>query len=228
MSVAEKLSTVAENVPKVFEAGKDAEHKAFWDKYLSSPYWVYRFAGEGWNDATFRPNQDIVVSGNATGMFRATNIKNLKQCLESRGVVLDLSQVTNANTLFGYTTALTTLPKLDFSSLNTESPYIFFEDKALETIEEIKVSENYVPVNSHFTRCTALTHMIMTGTLANNGLNLLWSTKLDRESLLSIIGILQDKTSVGGTWTVTLGPENLAKLTDAEKAVATQKGWSLV
>ncbi len=47
--------------------------------------------------------------------------------------------------------------------------------------------------------------------------------------------IIQNATSLGGTiiaeagsvWTVTLGTTNLAKLTDAEKAIATQKGWTL-
>ena len=47
--------------------------------------------------------------------------------------------------------------------------------------------------------------------------------------------IAQNATSQGGTittetgtvWTVTLGTTNLAKLTDAEKAIATQKGWTL-
>lgn len=47
--------------------------------------------------------------------------------------------------------------------------------------------------------------------------------------------IAQNATSQGGTitteagsvWTITLGATNLAKLTDAEKARATQKGWTL-
>ena len=36
MSIAEKLTTVAENVPKVYEAGKKAEYDAFWDKYQNN------------------------------------------------------------------------------------------------------------------------------------------------------------------------------------------------
>ena len=31
MSIAEKLTLAAENVPKVYEAGKQAEHDRFWD-----------------------------------------------------------------------------------------------------------------------------------------------------------------------------------------------------
>lgn len=231
MSIAEKLTTVAENVPKVYKAGQEAEYDRFWNNYQNEGNkgnYMFAFAGYGWDDTTFKPKFNIVPKGEATGMFRSTAIKNLKQCVEECGVTLDLSQVTNANMLFGYATTLTALPKLDLSSVNTDSPYIFFECKALETIEELKVSDNFIPVNSQFTRCTSLTHIIMTGTLAKSGLNLQWSTNLDRESLLSIIDCLKDYSETGGTWSVTLGTENLAKLTDAEKAIATQKGWTLV
>ena len=110
----------------------------------------------------------------------------------------------------------------------TTSTYLFQDDKKLQTIEELKISKTVAFVTSSFSGCTALTRLILAGTLATNGLDLHWSTLLDRESLLSVLNVLQDKTSVGGTWTVTLGSENLAKLTNAEKAIATQKGWTLV
>jgi hypothetical protein len=120
---------------------------------------------------------------------------------------------------------LTVVPKIDLSSLTT-STYLFQDDTKLTTIEEIRVSEaTTFTSTSSFAGCTSLTHLIMTGTLATNGLDLHWSP-LDHESLMSIINVLQTKTS--GTWTVALGSANLAKLTDAEKAIATQKGWTLV
>lgn len=36
MSIAEKLQTIAENEQKVFEAGKQAEKKAFWDNFFNN------------------------------------------------------------------------------------------------------------------------------------------------------------------------------------------------
>ena len=36
MSIAEKLTKVAENVPKVYEAGKKDEHDKFWDEYQTT------------------------------------------------------------------------------------------------------------------------------------------------------------------------------------------------
>lgn len=228
MSIAEKLTAVAENVPKVFNAGQNAEYDRFWDEYQKSSYYVFRFAGNGWNDKTFNPKHNIIAIGSAEGMFRQTKVTDLKGKLESCGVTLDLSNVTTATNLFGYADVLTTVPKINLSSIGNKSTYLFASDTKLQTIEELTISEAVTFSSNSFSNCTALTRLIMVGTLATNGLDLHWSTLLDRESLLSVLNVLQDKTSVGGTWTVTLGSENLAKLTDAEKAIATQKGWTLV
>jgi hypothetical protein len=44
---------------------------------------------------------------------------------------------------------------------------------------------------------------------------------------MNVINILKDYSGSGTTYTLTLGSTNLAKLTDAEKAIATEKGWTL-
>ena len=51
------------------------------------------------------------------------------------------------------------------------------------------------------------------------------STKFTREALLEIIGNLKTVTS---TKRLTMGSTNLAKLTDADKEIAINKGWTLV
>ena len=53
------------------------------------------------------------------------------------------------------------------------------------------------------------------------------NTKLTHDSLMSIINHLKDFSGTTTTNTCTLGSRNLAKLTDAEKAIATEKGWTL-
>ena len=225
MSVAEKLTTVAENMPKVFEAGKEAERDEFWALALRSQnYMVYAFAGCCWKDETFKPKYDIKPKGSATSMFRECGIRNLKKCLEDAGVTLDLSAVTNANLIFGYCGQLTTLPKLDLSSA-TSTNTAFNDDVVLETIEEIKFGAN-TKFSQTFDDCRALTNMTVTGVIGQNGLNLSFSPLLTHDSLMSVINALETKTS--GSWSVTLGTDNLAKLTNAEKAIATEKGWTLV
>ena len=59
----------------------------------------------------------------------------------------------------------------------------------------------------------------------NANLDIHYSTKFTREALLEIIGNLKAQTS--GTKTLTMGSDNLAKLTDEDKAIATNKGWTL-
>jgi hypothetical protein len=69
----------------------------------------------------------------------------------------------------------------------------------------------------------------MDGAIGQNGFDVHWSTKLTHDSLMSIINHLSDKSSdtSGTTWTITLGTENIAKLTDDEIAIAEAKGWEV-
>ena len=52
-------------------------------------------------------------------------------------------------------------------------------------------------------------------------------SSLTVDSLLSLFNALKDYSSEGGTYTCTIGSTNLAKLTDEQKAIATNKGWTL-
>ena len=83
--------------------------------------------------------------------------------------------------------------------------------------------QNATIMGNCFYNCKALT------TITGNpnfkvSFNLLSSTELTHDSLMVIINGLQTVTE---TQTLTLGSTNLAKLTDAEKKVATDKGWTL-
>jgi len=51
---------------------------------------------------------------------------------------------------------------------------------------------------------------------------------ITHESLMNVINNLYDRKTAGlSTLSLKLGSNNLAKLTDEEKALATAKGWSL-
>lgn len=63
--------------------------------------------------------------------------------------------------------------------------------------------------------------------IAFNNLDIQRSTKLDYESLLSIINALKDysEDTSGTTWTVKLGEANIAKLTAEDLETIRAKGW---
>ena len=80
-----------------------------------------------------------------------------------------------------------------------------------------------------------LVNVTCEGTIMNGGLNMSNCKDITRESIMQFINILVDFNSdQWKSWrnysdaTVTLGADNLAKLTDADKAVATSKGWTLL
>lgn len=55
-------------------------------------------------------------------------------------------------------------------------------------------------------------------------INISYSTKFTREALVEILNNLATVTS---TRTLKMGATNLAKLTDEDKLIATNKGWTL-
>ena len=78
-------------------------------------------------------------------------------------------------------------------------------------------------MSSMFGNCKNLEEIHMIN--INADLYISASTKFTREALLEIIGNLKAQTS--GSKKLTMGATNLAKLTDADKKIATDKGWTL-
>jgi hypothetical protein len=196
MSIAEKLTAIAENEQKVFDAGKKAEHDVFWDElqeYGNKRNYLYTFAY--WNDKMYHPKYPIVLNSYAwcaSGTYmRATIADTIVDIVATIGVVF--------NSTFSECSKLVTIRRL---VLNAGCEYM-----------------------DTFSMCSELMNLNVEGTIGKNGFNVSNSPKLTHDSLMRILNCLEAKTE--GTWTVTLGATNLAKLTDAEKAIATEKGWTL-
>lgn len=77
-----------------------------------------------------------------------------------------------------------------------------------------------------FQSCFKLTYVDLGDNFNANNLNLSSSTEYTVETLVNILNSLKDRTSETA-YTLTLGTTNLAKLTDEEKAIATNKNWIL-
>lgn len=199
MSIAEKLTTIAENQQAVYDAGKQAEYDAFWDTFQQNGtvrYYQYAFYGDMWHDDNYNPKYPIITK-NMNGGFGYNHITDTK---------VDIEFVTGGN-----------------NSLNG----LFSGCTKLKTVRKLTVHAALVYSYNGFSDCTALENINFAGVIGQNGLDLHWSTLLTYDSLMSIINALADYSESGTTYTVTLGTENLAKLTDAEKAIATEKGWTL-
>ena len=134
--------------------------------------------------------------------------------------LLDTSKVTSMVSAFNSCSSLKSIPSLDTSNV-TDMSYMFAYCSSLTSIPSLDTSK-VTTMNYMLERCSSLEtiHMINIGA----DLDISSSTKFTREALLEIIGNLKTVTS---TTILTMGATNLAKLTDEDKAIATNKGWSL-
>lgn len=253
MSIAEKLVTIAENEQKVYNKGfedgkaeggnteeaynqgvadgKQAEYDRFWALYQENgarTNYACAFGGAGWNVETFKPKYDIKPIDTSYMMFRQHNQDNepydLVEHLEEIGVELDLSNCTFVSYTFN-NAKLNRVGVINLSKGGTLSNV--FEGCTVETIDKVILNSNGTNGFSNtFYNCTNLKNITFEGVIGKNGLNFSYSPLLTHDSLMSIINCLKDYSGTS-SYSITLGATNLAKLTDTEKAIATQKGWTL-
>lgn len=205
-------------------AGRKAEYDMFWDNfqnYGKRDVYPYGFASHfGWTENNFKPKYDIVPTL-ANYIFYGFKYPSLKPFIDDRGLKLDFSKCTNVAHAF-LASNLTELGIIDVSKASTNITNLFNNCTKLVTIEKLIMTSNNK--GSMFNGCTALENLTIDGVIGNDFV-ISSSTKLSHDSLMSIINHLETKTS--GTFTLSIGSTNLAKLSDAEKAIATQKGWTL-
>lgn len=222
MSIADKLTTIAENQEKVFEAGKKSEYDAFWDMYQQNGTrtdYSHSFAGFGWYVDNFKPKY-IIKPITAYMMFRN---------FRGEGVLEELCDIDfSENTSFQYTfsfSRLTEIRSLIDCSKGASVASTFSGCSKLVTISEFRVNAT-VSMNGLFNDCPSLENLNITGVIGQTGLNLQGSKKLTHDSLMSIINALKDFSGSSGSYKVTLGNENVAKLTQTELDMITAKGWT--
>lgn len=134
--------------------------------------------------------------------------------------LFDTRKVENMGSMFINCTNLVNVPAFDTSKVTFMSD--MFENcnniKIIPALDMGKVTDVY----NIFRNCSKLEEIHMTN--INVSLNINVSTKFTREALLEIIGNLKPTTT---SKTLYMGSTNLAKLTEEDKAIATNKGWTL-
>lgn len=212
--------------------GMQIEYDRFWKNYQNfgnRTNYNYAFAGVGFNFTNFYPMYDIKPVGYTTHIFylweKPKHYGSLTRRLKECGVVLDTSGVTNLSSMFGYT-SFTEIPTIDCTGLSTSSAstsvFAYGYDR-VKKIEKIIVKEG-IEFTNWFTN-TNVEEVIFEGVISTDSLNLQWSTRLTHESLMSVINCLKDNRGTDNWNTITLGSDNIAKLTQEELDIMEQKHW---
>ena len=203
MTTAKKLVKIAEDMPKVYEAGQKSEYDRFWDVFQQNGNrtdYNTAFRSVGWTADNFKPKYDIIPVGNTNSMFVLSGINaDLVEILEKQGIVLDFSKVTMLGSGF-QNSKFTRIGVIDCSSFTaTGTTALFSGCTALRVIDKIVINEN-VSMTSWFNSCSALEEIRFEGIIGNS-LDIHWSTKLSMASLASIVGALS-KTVTGQSITL--------------------------
>ena len=150
-----------------------------------------------------------------------TNCESLKEI-----PYFDTHSATVMSYMFSYCSSLTSIPQLDTSKVTTMSQ-MFYNCSSLQSLPLLDFS-SVTSISSFFgySNITTLTDLGgFTGLKVNfDGLNK--CPNLTVESLLNVFNTIADVNGTG-TKTLTIGSTNLNKLTDEQKAIATNKGWTL-
>jgi hypothetical protein len=101
----------------------------------------------------------------------------------------------------------------------------FYGCSSLTTIN-IPSSVTTIGSTSIFQNCTNLENVTLGNDFNANGLDLSASTLYSKETLKNILYNLADRTDQTA-YTLTIGSTNLAKLSNEQIAIATQKNWTL-
>ena len=220
MSIAEKLSTIANNVQEVYDAGKTTQSEEFWQnyqKYYQVNYCKYRYAGKGWNINTFYPQHNMKPT-TTHGMFQEFGNMlepfSLVERLEECGVTFDFSNCTSASYTF-YSVPFTDIPHLDTRKLSVLQ-YIFQGSSNIKTISLALKDDGSQTWTSTFNSCPAIENLTITsGAIGQNGFNVKWATKLSKASLLSILNACNVEV-IGKGISITLPSKCIDGTTDTE------------
>jgi hypothetical protein len=155
------------------------------------------FGNINWTDDIFNPKYDLVSSTFYRTWYQANGITRISRTLDGSTI-----------------------------STSTGFNQAFYGADKLVTIAKI-ISRAEAPWSESFRSCPSLENVVFEGEIGYSGFNVADCKTLTHASLMSIIIALKDYAESGTTYTVTFGATNLAKLTDEEKAIATQKGWTL-
>jgi hypothetical protein len=231
MSVAEKLTTIAENEQRVFDSGYSKAESNMWDNITNfNNRTFYEYGFKFWGSESFNPPYKITPTGRNLAMFEdAAKIKKIESAY------LDLSNVTVNNsadsTSCNYTTfrRCRSLEEIEDVGLPAGGYYQTFGwCSNLHTVAVMRCKKEGGYTNP-FSSCSELRNITIDGVIGKN-FTMMHCPLLTIESLRSIISALYDFVGNGETTTqtLTLHADAKARLTADDVKAITDKGWTLV
>ena len=154
---------------------------------------------------------------------KVTTMRNMFQdCRNLTSVpMLDTSKVTEMGNMFSGCSKLTTIPKFDTSNV-TNMNGMFAYCSNLTTVPELDASKvDWAYFSNIFSGCKKLTSIGLHGFVSPISID---STALGHDALVAFLNQAGIATSGAS---ITMGSAKLALLSDEEKAIATNKGWTL-
>lgn len=179
-----------------FDIGRKAQYDEFWDAVQNfGKRTSYNYGFIFWGDNAFYPKYDIKPVGWSDAIFNNSGIVNLKQRLLDCGVVLDTSKATGLQNLFSGCTNITNIPIISAISTSNCNGMFHSNNKLVEIEKLILKSDGSQTFSNTFGYCYLLENLTIEGTIGKSGLDLRWSTKLSKASIISIINALSTTTS---------------------------------
>ena len=243
MTVEEKLTKIAEDMPKVYEAGveqgKQAEWSAFWDEYQQKgkrTHYAHAFAGHGWTKNNFKPKYDIRPT-NARLMFNYSTVLNfdMVELSEQLGIVFDFSNCTSFYQCFtgDFFKRLGVIDTTSAKSLDNA-----FSDFRGDTIDKLIIKEDGTTSYSNgFYLAYNLINLTLEGVIGTSGFTFKDCTKLNKASIESIVNALSttttgltvtfSKTAVNKAFATTTGGSNGSTSAEWLALVATRSNWTI-
>jgi hypothetical protein len=233
MSIAEKLTTIAENEQRVYDSGYSKGELDMWDGIQNfGKRTFYEQVFRSWGSEYIRPKYKVVPSSSSRSISIFESCSNLKK-IESE--YFDLSNFTPSNNASSTSSHYATfrycgaLEEIEDIGMQAGGYYNTFNRcNKLHTIAVMRCVKagGYDGV---FTQCYELANITIEGEIGNN-ITFADCSKLIIESLRSIITALYDFVGNGETTTrtLTLHTDAKARLTEDDIKTITDKGWTLV
>lgn len=184
-----------------------------------------------WRYFSYYDNRnDLVAKLKYSDTANGKNFSNMFYACSSLTTIpqLDTSNGTNFGAMFNGCSALTSILQLSTSN-GTNFNGMFSACTALTTISLLNMSSmSGTSCINMFYNCTALENVTFEGTIPVRGNITVFSTcpNLTVDSLMSFINALTNMSDTA-TYTITIGSTNLAKLTEEQIQIATDKRITL-